>query len=453
MKKNYRSLSNTILRLALAALLLYVATPAIQAQDQGRHPRAGVQAEVTIARGEMRFRSPTRVTGMRLEVSNQSGESVFDSGETTDHLLAWPISDQTGKPLASGLYAYTLTLKTEGEVMPHRQRGYLIVDLAEGRSSEGDRFWVTSRNAVAADAEAGEVVVAGSDETTVAGVHTKDDIGSGGSQQTAGQGGSSKSYRKEMGSPFTALSTGTAGQIAKWINSTDLGDSVITETGGGLVGIGTATPGSKLSVAGSIDAEVDYRIGGIRVFRITNPGAGLFVGPGAGFNNTTGSFLTIVGSSAGTSNTTGNLNTFLGYGSGSANTEGGLNTFLGANAGDSNLKGNENTFVGFNSDLGPTTLSGSSGVVNATAIGARATVSQSNSLVLGSIAGVNGATATVNVGIGTNFPRARLDVRSGNIYIGSPGQGLILRSPNGSICRILTVNNFGNLVSTTTACF
>lgn len=179
----------------------------------------------------------------------------------------------------------------------------------------------------------------------------------------------------------------------------------------------------------------------------------MFVGPAAGFNNTTGSFLTAVGSSAGVNNTTGNLNTFLGYGSGSANTEGGLNTYIGANAGDGNIKGNENTFVGFNSDVGEVTLSGRNGVFNATAIGARAVVSQSNSLVLGSIAGINGAAATVNVGIGTNFPRARLDVRSGNIYIGSPGQGIILRSPNGSVCRLLTVNNSGSLTTSFADCF
>lgn len=46
-------------------------------------------------------------------------------------------------------------------------------------------------------------------------------------------------------------------------------------------------------------------------------------------------------------------------------------------------------------------------MINATAIGSRATVKRSNAIVLGSIQGKNGAGTTVNVGIGTDDPRAR----------------------------------------------
>lgn len=55
------------------------------------------------------------------------------------------------------------------------------------------------------------------------------------------------------------------------------------------------------------------------------------------------------------------------------------------------------------------------GLTNATAIGANATVSQSNTLVLGSIAGVNGAAASTKVGIGTASPAYALDVQGGAI--------------------------------------
>ena len=55
-------------------------------------------------------------------------------------------------------------------------------------------------------------------------------------------------------------------------------------------------------------------------------------------------------------------------------------------------------------------LSTSSVVNNATAIGANAAVGASNALVLGSIAGVNGATASTSVGIGTPTPGATLEV-------------------------------------------
>jgi len=54
-------------------------------------------------------------------------------------------------------------------------------------------------------------------------------------------------------------------------------------------------------------------------------------------------------------------------------------------------------------------------LVNAVAIGNRAYVQQSNSIVLGSIAGVNGATASASVGIGTTTPSTALHVVGGII--------------------------------------
>jgi len=58
---------------------------------------------------------------------------------------------------------------------------------------------------------------------------------------------------------------------------------------------------------------------------------------------------------------------------------------------------NDNTFIGRSAN-------GKGGITNATAIGANASVTQSNSLVLG-----NG----VNVGIGTTEPQAQLHVQGG----------------------------------------
>jgi hypothetical protein len=62
--------------------------------------------------------------------------------------------------------------------------------------------------------------------------------------------------------------------------------------------------------------------------------------------------------------------------------------------------------------------------------------------------GVPGGRFTVRedgtVGIGTNTPQAKLQVQGGNIYVGTPGQGVILKSPNGVTCRLLTIDNMGN---------
>jgi len=63
---------------------------------------------------------------------------------------------------------------------------------------------------------------------------------------------------------------------------------------------------------------------------------------------------------------------------------------------------------------------GSNNLTNATAIGAQAYVTQNNTLVLGSINGVNGATANTNVGIGTTAPDNLLSV---NGSADKPGGG------------------------------
>ena len=219
----------------------------------------------------------------------------------------------------------------------------------------------------------------------------------------------------------------------------------ITDTGNN-VGIGNATPASKLDVNGSINLSVGNRltIGGINFLNANGTrniaigdGSGAanttgtdnafigyqagklnttgvnnaFIGRQAGAANTGGSNLVIVGNRAGYANTTGSDNSFLGFqaglsntiGSGNnffgkwagkLNTTGGNNSFFGTQAGQSNSTGSQNTYVGYKAD-------GGAALTNATAIGANATVSQSNSVVLGDNA---------NVGIGNGAPSQKLHV-------------------------------------------
>ncbi len=159
-------------------------------------------------------------------------------------------------------------------------------------------------------------------------------------------------------------------------------------------------------------------------------------GANAGRNNTTGSSNTIYGSQALQYNTVGSENTAAGRqalyfntsgvrnsASGaysmSQNTTGGNNVANGYQALNSTTTGSNNTANGYQALLGNNSGSSNSAfgfqadvasgaLTNATAIGANALVSASNSLVL-----VNNA----NVGIGTSAPRGLLDVDgSGTIY-------------------------------------
>ena len=133
-----------------------------------------------------------------------------------------------------------------------------------------------------------------------------------------------------------------------------------------------------------------------------------FIGRSAGSANTTGHTNTFIGGQTGAGNTIGIDNVFVGHSAGELNTNGGANSFFGVNAGKSNLTGAYNTIIGADADVYIPTPN----LTNATAIGSRAVVGQSNSLVLGSINGVNGATSDTNVGIGTIAPSYPLTIRT-----------------------------------------
>ncbi len=154
---------------------------------------------------------------------------------------------------------------------------------------------------------------------------------------------------------------------------------------------GTGTVGGTFS-ANAVNSVTQYNIGGNRVF------------------TTTGTSNIFAGSSTGT---TGSSNSFFGAGSGSGST------------------GNSNTLIGANADA-------SAGVSNSSAIGANALVDQSNSVVLG--------TTGSSVGVGTTTPKSKLDVTGGHILVGSPGQGIILKSPDGTVCRLFRIDDAGDSV-------
>ncbi len=156
-------------------------------------------------------------------------------------------------------------------------------------------------------------------------------------------------------------------------------------------------------------ATYDYNtfIGLLAGFTTTNGYANSFVGKFAGASNTTGFSNSYFGADAGNDSTTGSVNVFVGSSAGLANTTGSANVFVGNNAGATSTTGFNNTIIGSNANVGSENLN------NATALGRRSFVSQSDSLVLGSINGVNGADANTNVGIGTSAPITNLHVQNG----------------------------------------
>lgn len=141
------------------------------------------------------------------------------------------------------------------------------------------------------------------------------------------------------------------------------------------------------------------------------------VGYQASFNNLVGQANVALGKNALFTNTVGNRSTAIGTHSLFSST-GSFNTALGTLSGSTITSGSENTLIGYSANV-------SSGVLfNATSIGSNSYVSSNNSLVLGSINGVNNATADTKVGIGVNDPSEKLEIGNGRLrFRGFPGAG------------------------------
>jgi hypothetical protein len=183
------------------------------------------------------------------------------------------------------------------------------------------------------------------------------------------------------------------------------------------------------------------------------------LGFNAGGNNTIGNGNSFVGVNAGFSNTTGGGNSFLGTNAGFASTTGGGNSFFGTNAGDSNTTGSNNTLVGSASDLG------SNGLTYASAIGANAIATSSDTIVLGKTAGtysgisrpadavlvpgnliLNGGLLTNNAAsIGTTLTVSTDIAAGGALHVFGPGTVAGTLAVGGSMTTGGNVTTGGNL--------
>ena len=188
----------------------------------------------------------------------------------------------------------------------------------------------------------------------------------------------------------------------------------------------------RANTSGSNNAFVGSSAGSLNATGTNNA----FFGANAGFSNTA-SGNSFFGMDSGHFNSTGANNSFFGKGAGIGNTTGELNVFLGANTGASNVLGTSNTLIGANANVLGGNLS------YATAIGAEAVATTSNSIFLGRPADTvkvpGGMTVTGALTVSGTLTASMLSVSSTNItgVIGTAngGTGLSLAGNQNNFLR------------------
>lgn len=181
--------------------------------------------------------------------------------------------------------------------------------------------------------------------------------------------------------------------------NTAIGYNALTAATSGDSNIAIGTSALAANIAGDGNVAI-----GTACMSNINDGFNVAIGFNTMFNSTSGSGNVAVGYNCMEDNISGTSNTVLGFTTLQNNISGHRNTAIGSISLATNTTGTDNTVIGYQADVAAGNL------VNATAIGTKAYAGASNTLVLGSINGVNTATADTKVGIGTTTPIYPLQV-------------------------------------------
>jgi hypothetical protein len=222
-----------------------------------------------------------------------------------------------------------------------------------------------------------------------------------------------------------------AGNTSFYMNTTSL--TMPPAAGNTVIGVGA---GNSITT-GTNDTILGYNAG----LSLTSGSNNTFLGMGTGQTITSGSFNTLSGALSGSAITTGSGNTMLGYQTGLLTQTGSYNTFFGYQAGAlHNVTGNYITCIGAFSNPG------SDGLVQATAIGANATVLLSHTVQVG-----QAGTDNVYIGQKIYINAVQLTDSNGHISSGTGTPGISTSAGSGTTATASVVgNSISGIISITT---
>ena len=236
--------------LRVGALFLILATPALSAKTSPP-VQDPLRLNLSIERRLVRFATNGGAVDWRLEVSDQQGQEVFDTQFATGTTLDWPLVNGQGQDVESGVYSYTLSIRTPGNDNVRSRKGLLLVQ--RGNNGYDVRAVSDQQAALAADGETAVTVTGGADAatggTTASGTPTQ--TGSAGALPT-----NLGTVSFMTGQGFISGS-GTTGKVTKWLDGPGgvVGDTHISETNGTVV-VGDGSFTGNVTIFGAANADV-----------------------------------------------------------------------------------------------------------------------------------------------------------------------------------------------------
>src|SRR5262249_6464773 len=133
-------------RFTIALLIALLASLVAQAQNLTAPARGGQNTppavenvQIIIQSQQVRIAARSSVE-MQLQIFDQAGALVYDSGLLSGSELTWALQNANGEPVSSGLYAYMLSVKEANAETPALQRGHMIVERGRDRDPQTDRL-------------------------------------------------------------------------------------------------------------------------------------------------------------------------------------------------------------------------------------------------------------------------------------------------------------------------